>query len=69
MVIDSKRWVTDKECEFYCGQQKAINRYNAKITERREKYKQFNHEGLEKYQDVIDSINTKGYAKIENFLI
>ena len=67
MIIDSKRWVTDKENEFYCGQQKAINRYNTKIAERREKYKQFDHEGSEKYQDVIDSINIKGYAKVKNF--
>tara|TARA_R100000406_G_C3110244_1_gene124167 strand:- start:557 stop:1450 length:894 start_codon:yes stop_codon:yes gene_type:complete len=67
MMINSKQWVTDKEYEFYSGQQRAISHYNTKITERRERYKQINHEGFKKYQDVIDSVNTKGYAKIENF--
>lgn len=60
-------WVTNKEFPFYCGQHAAVDRYNAKITERREKYSKLNHQGPREFDLLIEQINTVGYAHIKNF--
>ena len=63
----SQKWVTNKDAEFYCGGQKAIELYNAKITQRRAKYGNIEKSDLKEYESLINDIETKGYTKIPGF--
>ena len=60
-------WVTNKQFAFYCGQKASVDRYNQKITERRERYNNLDHEGPAEYELLIQHIGEYGYAKLDNF--
>lgn len=60
-------WITDKQFGFYCGGAAAVERYNAKITERRKKYKHLNNLGPKDFELLVQEVNNSGFAKIKNF--
>lgn len=60
----STKWYTDKQIGFYAIGAKAIDHYNKNIIERRE---QISYTPKEDYSGVIETLNDKGYCRVENF--
>tara|TARA_R100000005_G_C4966159_1_gene180898 strand:- start:398 stop:1234 length:837 start_codon:yes stop_codon:yes gene_type:complete len=56
------KWVYDDMASFYYGGAKSVHEYNKLVVKRREK----NNYTASKHSDLIDEIDTNGYAIIKN---